>query len=151
MKIADYTSQRKSPVSLKVTYHSAIDLLFALWILGERMAGEGLADLELGSDWFDELAAGMSKETTEVLESLGSGDVWIGLVALLPEAGEGGRVADFIEFVDSYDPVDLRYRLTQCHDLFGPDQRELVADAAEGMICSVDELLSLESFGKPAM
>lgn len=151
MKIADYTSQRTSPVSVKVTYHSAIDLLFALWILGERMAGEGLADLDLGTDWFDELAAGMSKETTDVLESLGSGDVWIGLVALLPEAGEGGRVADFIEFVDDYDPVDLRYRLTQCYDLFGPEQRELVADAAEGRSGSADELLSLEAFGKPVM
>jgi DNA-binding transcriptional ArsR family regulator len=151
VKVANYTSQRKPKVSLKVTYHSAIDLLYSLWILGERMAGEGLADLDLGTDWFDELAGGMSDETRDDLESLGSGDVWIGLVALLPEAGEGGRVADFIEFVENYDSVELRLGLTQCYDLFGPEQRELVADAAEGRAGSADELLALEALGKPSM
>ena len=71
MKVANYTSQRKAQVSVRVTYNSAIDLLFALWILGARMVGEGLAELDLGDEWFDDLAAGMSKQTAEDLESLG--------------------------------------------------------------------------------
>jgi DNA-binding transcriptional ArsR family regulator len=151
VKVANYTSQRKAQVSVRVTYNSAIDLLFALWILGARMVGEGLAELDLGDEWFDDLAAGMSKQTAEDLESLGSGDVWIGLVALLPEAGEGGGVAEFIEFIENYDPVDLRVRLTQCYDLFGPDKTELIADVAEGRDGSADELLSLDIFDKPSM
>jgi DNA-binding transcriptional ArsR family regulator len=151
MRIADYTSPRDTKVNLTVSYHSAIDLLLSLWILGERMAGEGLADLDLGSDWFDDLTAGMSDKTRDDLASLKSGDVWIGLVALLPEAGKGGSVADFLDFLDGYDPVDLRFRLSQCYDMFDDRHQELIADAAEGKEGAAAEFLALEQFDKPHM
>ncbi|MEN8239620.1 MAG: winged helix-turn-helix domain-containing protein [Actinomycetota bacterium] len=151
MKIADYTSQREAKVNLTVSYHSAIDLLLALWIIGERMAGEGLADLDLGSDWFDDLEARMSDKTRGDLEDVGTGDVWIGLVALLPEAGQGGSVQDFLDFLGSYDPVDLRFRLSQCYDLFDERYQDLIADAAEGKQGALDEFLALEEFSKPSM
>jgi hypothetical protein len=151
MKIADYTSQRDTRVARTVSYHSAIDLLLSLWILGERIAGEGLSDLDLGDDWFDDLAAGMSDKTRDDLASLGSGDVWIGLVALLPEAGTGGSVADFLDFIDGYDPVDLRFRLSQCYDMFDESHQSLIADAAEGKEGAAANFLALEQFEKPHM
>lgn len=151
MRIADYTSPRDTKINLTVSYHSAIDLLLSLWILGERMAGKGLADLDLGSDWFDDLTAGMSDKTRDDLASLGSGDVWISLVALLPEAGKGGTVADFLDFLDGYDPVDLRFRLSQCYDMFDERYQDLIADAAEGKEGAAAEFLSLEQFDKPHM
>lgn len=151
MKIANYTPQRRNPVKISVSYHSAIDLLFSLWILRERTAGEGLADLDLGSAWFDDLQSGMSDETVADLESLASGDVWIALVAMLPEAGQGGSVADFIEFIDSYDSVELRSRLTQCYDLFGDSHQDLIGRAAKGESGAADELLALDTFNKPKM
>jgi DNA-binding transcriptional ArsR family regulator len=151
MRVADYTSQRDTKVNLTVSYHSAIDLLLSLWILGERLAGEGLSDLDLGSEWFDDLAAGMSDKTRDDLASLGSGDVWIGLVALLPEAGKGGSVADFLDFLDGYDPVDLRFRLSQCYDMFDESHQSLIADAAEGKEGAAANFLALEQFEKPHM
>jgi DNA-binding transcriptional ArsR family regulator len=151
VKIANYTPQRRTPVKVSVTYHSAIDLLFSLWILRERMAGEGLADLDLGSGWFDDLQSGMSNMTVADLESLEAGDIWIALVSLLPEAGEGGDVDDFIEFVNAYDSIELRSRLTQCYDLFGGEHKELIAAAAEGESGSTDELLALDIFGASKM
>ena len=151
MKIADYTSQRGTRVSLTVSYHSAIDLLLSLWILGERLAGKGLSDLDLGSGWFDNLDEAMSDKTRDDLAALGSGDVWIGLVALLPEAGKGGSVADFLDFLDGYDPVDLRFRLSQCYDMFDESHQDLIADAAEGKEGAAARFLALEQFEKPHM
>jgi DNA-binding transcriptional ArsR family regulator len=151
VRVANYTSQRKTPVKISVTYHSAIDLLLSLWILREQKAGNGLADLDLGTDWFDALDAGMSKETAADLESLASGDVWIALVAMLPDAGQGGSVADFIEFIDGQDSVELRSRLTQCYDLFGQSKMDLIDRAAKGESGATDELLALDIFDKPKM
>ena len=151
MRVADYTSQRDTRVNLTVSYQSAIDLLLSLWILGERMAGEGLSDLDLGDEWFDNLAEGMSDKTRDDLASLGSGDVWIGLVALLPEAGLGGSVSDFIDFVNEYDPVDLRFRMSQCYDMFDDRYQDLIADAAEGKKGAAAKFLALEQFDKPQM
>jgi DNA-binding transcriptional ArsR family regulator len=151
MRIADYTSQRDTKVNLTVSYHSAIDLLLSLWILGERLAGEGLSDLDLGSEWFDDLSAEMSDKTRDDLASLGSGDVWIGLVALLPEAGKGGSVADFLDFLAGYDPVDLRFRLSQCYDMFDESHQSLIADAAEGKEGAAAKFLALEQFEKGHM
>jgi DNA-binding transcriptional ArsR family regulator len=151
MRIADYTSPRTTKVNLTVSYHSAIDLLLSLWILGERMAGKGLSDLDLGDEWFDNLAEGMSDKTRDDLASLGSGDVWIGLVALLPEAGKGGSVAEFLDFLVGYDPVDLRFRLSQCYDMFDDRYQGLIADAAEGKEGAAAEFLALEQFEKPHM
>lgn len=151
MKLADYTSQRRASIDLTISYHSAMDLLLALWILGERERNDDFTDLDLGDDWFDDLAAGMSSETADDFATFGSGDVWIGLIALLPDAGEGGRVSDFIDFLKDYDPVDLRMRLSQCYDMFGSGNEELISLAAEGEDGAVDEFLELEAFEKPHM
>ncbi len=142
MKVADYTSSRKQQINLSVSYHSAADLLFSLWILGDRISGCEVADLELGSEWFDDLAAGLSPETMATVESIGTGDLWIALVPLLPEAGEGGTVDDFLRFLGNYDPADLRMHLLQLHDPFSEEDRELVADAAEGTTEDIEALLS---------
>ena len=151
MRIADYTSKQGTRVNLTVSYHSAIDLLLALWIIGERMAGEAPADLEVGDDWLDALNEGLSDRTRSGISDLGSGDIWVGLVALLPEAGQGGSVADFIDFLKGYDPVDLRFRLSQCYDMFGEQHQDLIADAAEGKEGASAEFLALEQFEKPEM
>jgi DNA-binding transcriptional ArsR family regulator len=149
MKVADYTTQRKQKIKLTVSYHSAADLLFSLWILGDRNAGCEVADLTLSTEWFEELENALTPEITDSIETLGSGDLWIALVPLLPEAGEGGSVEDFIAFLSSYDPADLRMHLLQLHDLFDEGQRELVADVAEGTEADVESLLRLATSDKP--
>ena len=142
MKVADYTTQRKNDINLSVSYHSAADLLLSLWVLGDRIAGCEVADLELGDQWFDDLAAGLSPETRSSIADIGTGDLWIALVPLLPEAGEGGTIDDFLAFLEKYDPADLRMRLLQLHDPFKDEDRGLVADAAEGSGSDIEVLLS---------
>lgn len=142
MKVADYTTQRKNEINLSVSYHSAVDLLLSLWILGDRVAGCEVADLALGDQWFDDLANDLSPDTRDAIADIGTGDLWIALVPLLPEAGEGGSIDDFIAFLKAYDPADLRMRLLQLHDPFKDEDRELVADAAEGSATDIEALLS---------
>ncbi|MFV1999645.1 MAG: ArsR/SmtB family transcription factor, partial [Acidimicrobiia bacterium] len=100
----------------------------------------------LSQEFFDTITSELSAETTRELELIGSGDVWIALIALLPETSEGGTVTDFIEFLEAYDPADLRFRLIQLHDVFDEQHRELIADAAEGLPGATDALLSLDAF-----
>jgi len=146
MKVADYTSHRKHPIHVKVSFHSATDLLILLWILGDRLAGEGINDLDVGQEFFETIMTKLSARTTRDLELIGSGDVWIALIALLPETSEGGSVHDFVEFLAAYDPADLRYRLIQLHDLVDEQHRELIADAAEGLPGATEVLLDLDIF-----
>ncbi len=153
MKVADYTSPRKTPISLRVMLHSASDLLCALWIRGDRISGDSLAELEIGDAWFDDFESDLSPATKERLEEVGCGDIWIALLPLLPEAGDGGTITSFLEYLDAVDPVDLRYRLIQLHDKFDDDVRELFANAAEGDQEAVDALLDrteLEGIGLKA-
>ena len=117
MRVADYRSHRKHPLHVTVSFHSAIDLLILLWILGDRLAGAGIKDLDVGEEFFETITNKLSARTARDLELIGSGDVWIALIALLPETSEGGSVSDFVEFLTAYDPADLRYRLIQLHDL----------------------------------
>lgn len=149
MKVADYTTQRKQKIKLTLSYHSAADLLFSLWILGDRNAGCEVADLSLGTDWFEKLEEALTPEIESSIESLGSGDLWIALVPLLPEAGEGGSVEDFLTFLSTYDPADLRMHLLQLHEPFDEAQRELVADVAEGTASDIEGLLSTSNLDKP--
>ncbi|MEN8041929.1 MAG: winged helix-turn-helix domain-containing protein [Actinomycetota bacterium] len=148
MKVADYTSRRKSTINLTISYHSAADLLNALWIVSDRCIGNEITDLDLGADWFDDLAEGLSQETMATIEKLGCGDLWLALVTLLPETSEGGSVADFISFLTTYEPADLRMRLLQYYDSFEDEHRELMADVAEGNSAEIDNLLSMSSMTK---
>lgn len=143
MKVADYTSPKKQPLSLRVMYHSAADLLCSLWILSDRWANDGLEEHELGDVWFDDLEAELAEETKAQIRDVGCGDIWVSFLSLLPEAGDGGTVEDFIGFLKAMDPADLRYRMVMLHDKFDEERRDLIADAAEGVDGAVDELLEL--------
>jgi DNA-binding transcriptional ArsR family regulator len=151
MKIADFTSSTRPPLTIRVGYSSAIDLLCALWVLTDRRHDEALADLELPDGWFDELAAELSPETVERLSLIDSGDVWVALIPTLPETGDGGDVASFIAHLTEMEPAELRYRIMNVHELFADAPRELVADAAEGVPGAIEEALDLPTFAKPHM
>ena len=149
MKVADYTSPQHAPLNLRVSFNSAIDLLSALWILGDRRSGCALEDLSLGDDWFAEFEASLSPETVSLLDEIGSGDTWIALMPLLPETASGGSVDDFITLLSEMDPADLRYRLIHVHDKFAPEHRELIADASEGDLEAIEALLAVPVLSGP--
>ncbi|MGI9666793.1 MAG: ArsR/SmtB family transcription factor [Acidimicrobiia bacterium] len=143
MKVADYTSPKKPPLSLRLMVNSAADLLCALWIMSDRWGGDGLDGLDLGEPWYDDFEAALSPETIGKIKDVGCGDIWISLLPLLPDAGDGGTVDGFIDYLGGMDPADLRFRLVQLHEPFGDEDREVVADAAEGSSDAVEALLGL--------
>ncbi|MDJ0791573.1 MAG: metalloregulator ArsR/SmtB family transcription factor [Acidimicrobiia bacterium] len=149
MRVADYTSPRQSPLNLRVSYNSASDLLAALWILGDRRSGCAIEDLSLGDEWFAEFEQSLSPDTIHQLDEIGSGDVWIALMPLLPETQAGGTVDDFIKLLAAMDAADLRYRLIQVHDKYLASQQELLADAAEGDAAAIEELVSTSELDSP--
>ena len=142
MRVANYTTPHAAPLNLRVSYNSAIDVLAALWVLGDRRSGCALEDMALGDAWFDDFEAALSPETMRALDEIGSGDVWIALMPLLPETRAGGSVDDFVKLLDDMDPADLRYRLIRVHDKYSFEHRDLLADAAEGDAEAIDRLLA---------
>lgn len=146
MKIKDYTIDRKQAVNVSVKYSSAVDLLLSLWIIKESDCGDPLGDLDVEDRFFDDLLDGLDGETKAMMEPIPSGGTWIGLLTLLPEAGDGQSISEFLRFLEGYDPVDLRYKLIMLYQDFDEPSQLLAADAAEGLPGSVDALLELPVF-----
>jgi DNA-binding transcriptional ArsR family regulator len=146
MKVKDYTVERKTAVSISVKYSSALDLLLSLWIIAETECGTPLGDLDVEEDFFNGLLEDLTPETKARLAPIPSGGTWISLVTLLPEAGDGQSIDEFLAFLAGYDPIDLRYKMISLYQDFDEKQREIVADAAEGLSGAVDQLLDLNAF-----
>ena len=150
MKIMDYTTERKQAVDVSVTYHSAVDLLLGLWAIGSKECGDPIDEIEIGDVFFDEMVASASQETAVTLADIGSGDAWISLLSLVPAAGEGGSVKDFIEFLEDHDSVDLRSRMIWLYQEFDRSESVIAAKAAAGDEGAVDKLLELSAFDHPS-
>ena len=151
MKVADFTNQTSPTLNVRVSYSSAADLLCALWIVGGRRHDDALADLDLGDEWFEEFEAALSPATNHDLDAIGCGDAWVALVPLLPEAGEGSTVTAFIDYLAALEPADIRYRLMTVYDLMAEVDRDIVADAAEGVAEAVAKLLDEPVLARPDM
>jgi DNA-binding transcriptional ArsR family regulator len=145
-KIMDYTTERKQAVDVSVTYHSAVDLLLALWAIGSKECGDPIDEIEIGDAFFDELVDKATPETAAALAEIGSGDTWIAMLSLVPAAGEGGSVTDFIEFLEGHNSVDLRSRMIWLYQEFDRSESIVAARAAAGDEGAVDQLLELPAF-----
>ena len=150
MKVADFTNTGQPSLNLRLTYTSAVDLLCTLWLIGAD-DDTALEDNDLGTTWFDDFAEKLSPATLADIEEVGSGEMWIGLIPSLPEAGEGASCSQFIDFLDATDPADLRYRLIMSLDAFTDVDRSVLAGAAEGDPGAIEEILRQDALGKPDM
>jgi DNA-binding transcriptional ArsR family regulator len=146
MKILDYTAERRAEFAVEVTYHSVVDLLLSLWIMGHDACGDPIDDLDIGENYFDDLVERLDSTTRGRLDGLGSGEPWIALLSLVPTAGEGGTVDEFLSVFDSHDPVDLRARLVWLYQEFNETEAVLAAKAASGDREAVDALLDSKPF-----
>lgn len=151
MRVMDFTTERRTEHTVEVTYHAVVDLLLSLWIVTQRECGEPLSDLDIGEDYFDDLFDSISPETQAHLKEIGSGEPWIALLTLVPSAGEGGSIAEFIDFVGGHDAVDLRSRLIWLYQQFNEDEARLAGRAAAGDATAVDQLLDGPSFSNQKM
>ena len=149
MKVMDYTTERKQEIEVSVTYHSVVDLLLALWVHANAECGEPISDLDIDATFFEDVFANLSPESEKALENMPSGETWIALLSLVPLAGEGGSVQDFIDFLATHDAVDLRSRLIWLYQEVDEPKARLAADAAAGKPGAVDVLLDLESYSNP--
>lgn len=150
MKVADFTNPDQPSLNLRVTYTSAADLLCTLWVIGGD-DDTALEDNDLGTEWFEAFAERLSPSTLADIEEIGSGEMWIGLIPSLPDAGEGTTCDQFIDFIDAMDPVDLRYLLITGLDVFSGVERSVIAGAAEGDAEAIEQVLGHESLSKPDM
>lgn len=146
MKIMDYTTERRAEFAVDVTYHSVVDLLLSLWILGQDACGDPVDELDVGDTYFDELLERFDPDALSTFKELGSGEPWIALLSLVPTAGEGGTVAEFISFFEDHDPVDLRGRLIWLYQEFNEAEAALAASAAAGERDAIDKLLDSKPF-----
>jgi DNA-binding transcriptional ArsR family regulator len=142
MKVADFTSSGRGRISLRFTHHSAMDLLCTLWVLGDRTCGCEVGEFDIGDEWFAEIDAALSDETKATLAEIGSGNAWIGLIPLLPEAGDGGTVDSFIRYLADMEPAELRYHMMSLYDMVGDVPKDVIADAAEGDAAAVEAVLA---------
>jgi DNA-binding transcriptional ArsR family regulator len=149
MKVADFTSTNRGRLSLRFSHHSAVDLLCALWVLGDRQCGCEIGEFDVGSEWFDEFEAALSDETRAALADIGSGEMWIGLIPFLPEAGDGGTVESFIQYLSAMEPAELRYQVMNLYDMVGDIPNDVIADAAEGDAASVETVLAAPELNGP--
>lgn len=146
-RIHDFTSERSSPLIVRTQMHSAADLLLTMWIAEEANA-ERWDAYDLGADWFAGLVQDLSDETRAALAHVGSGHVWVGMLAMLPELRENSTIGDFITALEDMDPVDLRFKVLMWHGLVIEADRELAADAAEGDGEALQQLLSRDCFAE---
>ncbi len=146
MKVMDYTTERRAEFAVEVTYHSAVDLLLSLWIMGQDACGDPVSELGIGETYFDDLYEQVDADAKNTFKELGSGEPWIALLSLVPTAGEGGTVDEFIEFFENHDPVDLRGRLIWLYQEFNETEAALAAAAAAGEWEAIDALLDSKPF-----
>ncbi len=144
-RVRDFTAPKSTEPVVELALHSAADLLVVLWLLDG--CDENLQDFEeygLGPDWFTNFAAQLSPETTEAVETVGAGDVWVSVMSVLSELPDGSTVDEFIDHVQSMDSVDLRTRLVELKTP-GADTALLEA-AAAGDADALDQLLASPMF-----
>jgi DNA-binding transcriptional ArsR family regulator len=148
VKRRDFT-RTPSPAIVQVALHGAADLLLALWLLDgceDEEASRQTDTYELGTAWFDDLREHLTDATRDLIARVGSGEVWIAILSMLPEESDNGTVDSFVDFLSSYDPVELRFRLLMLHDIVPDEAREQAADAAEGDAEALEAVLALPGF-----
>lgn len=140
-QIHDFTSERRQPPVVTTALHSAADLLLTMWIVAESETDRWDA-YDVGADWFHATVDRLSEPTRAALDEIGSGYLWVGMLAMLPELRDNSTISDLLNAIEDMDPVDLRFKILMWHGNPTEADRELAADAAEGNRAALEELLS---------
>jgi len=132
-RIRDLTTPRSNTPPIETALHGAADLLIALWLIeGCDEMTQSFEEYGLGAEWFTGFSDALSSETRSLLESIGSGNVWISAMSLLEDMTSGSTVDDFTDRVEAMDPTDLRLALLAMHETNSPEYDRLALAAAAG-------------------
>lgn len=146
-QIHDFTSERSRPLIVRTAMHSAADLLLTMWIVEESDV-ERWDAYDLGADWFNSTIDLVGDQTRAALDQIGSGHLWVGMLAMLPELQDNSTIGDFLAALEDMDPVDLRFKTLMWHGTQTESDRELAADAAEGNEEALQALLARDVYAE---
>ena len=145
-RVRDFTAPETGEPTVELALHSAADLLVVLWLLeGCDEAEQDFQEYGLGADWFAGITSAMSDATTEAIQGVGAGEVWISMMGILADLPDGSTVDEFIDHVQAMDPVDMRTRLVELKSSRGADA-DLLKAAAEGDAGALEQFLTLPMF-----
>ena len=144
-RVRDFTTRTGTEPVVDLAVHSATDLLVLLWLLeGCNEKAQDFEEYGLGPNWFADFADRLHDETKEAIRQVGCGAVWVSVLGIVADLPDGSTVDDFIGYVQSMDPVDLRTRLIEHKG--GGDDADLIRAAAEGDETAVGRVLELPMF-----
>lgn len=145
-RVRDFTAPETGEPTVELALHSAADLLVVLWLLeGCDEAEQDFQEYGLGADWFAGITSAMSDATTEAIQRVGAGEVWISVMGILADLPDGSTVDEFIDHVQAMAPVDMRTRLVELKSSRGADA-DLLKAAAEGDAGALEQFLTLPMF-----
>lgn len=139
--VRDFTPGRRG-LNVDIGVHPAYDLILSVWAL---QCEDGCDTYELGEDWFGNLRAKLSDAETAKLEELGDGEIWIGLLSIVPELPENSDIDAFLDHLAAFDPLELRLRIIQHKDIYPASLTPVATAAAAGEPKAIEELISHES------
>lgn len=138
-RIRDFTRPAEG-LSVSVASHPATDLLLTLMAL----SWEDLTDYDLGEDWFNGAREGMSELTVAAIEATtrGQSKVWFGFFHLVTDGPEGESVHEFLDRLESMDPMSIRIGLIENLIDRSKVGSETVERAAQGDEAALTEVVT---------
>jgi DNA-binding transcriptional ArsR family regulator len=149
-QVRDFTGNRRPQPRAQVAMHGAADLLLTLWILGDCFADSdpeiAWENYDLGADWFAAVNDDLSPELRDDIARIGVGEIWVGLLTLVTELPDNSSIAEFVDLLAGYDPVELRLRLLTLHGVVPEEDLDVAREAAGGDADALSAVLSLPAF-----
>ena len=143
-RVRDFTARPGTEPVVDLAVHSAADLLVLLWLLeGCNEKAQDFEEYGLGPNWFADFGDRLHDETKEAIRQVGCGAVWVSVLGIVADLPDGSTVDDFIGYVQSMDPIELRSRLIE-HK--GGVDADLVEAAAKGDDSAIGQVLDLPAF-----
>jgi DNA-binding transcriptional ArsR family regulator len=104
-KVRDYTDKKRR-LTVDVASGQAFELLASMFVFA--LGPAEMEEYEVGPEWFERVRASASTELLTGLESVGCGDVWLGLIGLAYSSPEPRGVDGFVDHLAAADPVEIR-------------------------------------------
>ena len=128
-KVRDYTD-RKRRLTVDVVSGAAFELLASLFVF--TLGRAELEEYEVGPEWFDQAHAAASPELLTLVEQVGCGDLWLGLVGRAYTAPEPRRVGTFLDYLAGCDANEVLRDLVMMQVHRTEATAELIDRAAGG-------------------
>ncbi|MBP1633387.1 MAG: bacterial regulatory, arsR family protein [Acidobacteria bacterium] len=128
-KVRDYTDKKRR-LTVDVVSGAPFELLASLFVF--TLGRAELEEYEVGPEWFDQAHAAASPELLTLVEQVGCGDLWLGLVGRAYTAPEPRRVGTFLDYLAGCDANEVLRDLVMMQVHRTEATAELIDRAAGG-------------------